>query len=65
MKTIEVNIKIYTTAVCEESVENWLDDFVVPDLIARWSDGTMMVETDIEEIEEELTREDFDEDVRY
>ena len=50
MKTFEVNIKIYTTAVREESVENWLDDFVVPDLIARWSDGTMMVETDIEEV---------------
>lgn len=53
MKNFEVNIKIYTTAVCEENVENWLDDFVVPDLIARWSDGTMIVKTDIEEIEEE------------
>lgn len=50
MKTFEVNIKIYTKAVCEESVENWLDDFVIPDLVARWSDGSMMIESDIEEI---------------
>ena len=62
MKSFAVNIRIYTTAVCEESVENWLDDFVVPDLIARWSDGTMRVDTDIEEIKEEKV---FDEDVRY
>lgn len=62
MKSFAVNIRIYTTAVCEENVENWLDDFVVPDLIARWSDGTMIVETNIEEIEEEKV---FDEDVRY
>ena len=64
MKSFEVNINIYTTAVCEENVENWLDDFVVPDLIARWSDGTMMVETDIKEIEEGFEG-GFDEDVRY
>lgn len=50
MKTFEVNIKIYTTAVNYFSVENWIDDFVVPDLIARWSDGTMTIETDIEEV---------------
>lgn len=50
MKTFEVNIKIYTTAIREESVQNWLDDFVIPDLIARWSDGTMEFETDIKEI---------------
>lgn len=50
MKTFEVNIKIYTTAVCEENVENWLDDFVIPDLIARWSDGNMMIESDIKEV---------------
>ena len=62
MKSFAVNIRIYTTAVCEKNVENWLDDFVVPDLIARWSDGTMMVETDIEEIEEEKV---LDEDVKY
>ena len=64
MKTFEVNIKIYTTAVCEESVENWLDDFVVPDLIARWSNGNMKVDTNIEEIEEGFEG-GFDKDVRY
>lgn len=50
MKTFEVNIKIYTQAVCEENVENWLDDFVIPDLVARWSDGSMMIESEIKEV---------------
>lgn len=50
MKTFEVNIRIYTKAVNYLNVENWIDDFVVPDLIARWSDGTMTIETDIEEV---------------
>lgn len=50
MKTFEVNIKIYTEAVCEENVENWLDDFVVPDLITRWSNGDMVIESDIKEV---------------
>ena len=50
MKHFEVTLKIPMKAVCEENVENWIDDFVVPDLIARWSDGTMTIETDIEEV---------------
>lgn len=50
MKTFEVNIRIYTQAVCEENVENWLNDFVIPDLVARWSDGSMMIESDIKEV---------------
>lgn len=50
MKNFEVNLKIYTTAVDWTNVQNWLDDFVIPDLIARWSDGTMRIESDIEEI---------------
>ena len=64
MKNFEVTLKIPMKAICEEDVENWLDNFVIPDLIVRWSDGTMMVETDIEEIEEEF-KGGFDEDVRY
>lgn len=50
MKTFEVNIKIYTTAVCEENVETWLNDFVIPDLVERWSNGNMMIESDIKEV---------------
>lgn len=51
MKNFEVTLKIPMKAVCEENVENWLDDFVIPDLIARWSDGSMIVKSDIKEIE--------------
>lgn len=50
MKNFEVTLKIPIKAVCEENVEDWLDDFVVPDLITRWSDGNMVVETEIKEI---------------
>lgn len=50
MKNFEVTLKIPIKAVCEENVENWLDDFVIPDLIARWSDGSMIVESDIKEL---------------
>lgn len=50
MKNFEVTLKIPMKAVCEESVENWLDNFVIPDLVARWSDGGMMIETEIKEI---------------
>lgn len=52
MKKFEVTLKIPLEAVCEENVENWLDDFVIPDLIARWSDGSMIVESNIEEIKD-------------
>ena len=50
MKNFEVTLKIPMKAVCEESVENWLDNFVIPDLVERWSDGGMMIETEIKEI---------------
>lgn len=50
MKNFGVTLKIPMKAVCEESVENWLDNFVIPDLVARWSDGGMMIETEIKEI---------------
>lgn len=50
MKNFEVTLKIPIKAVYEENVEDWLDDFVVPDLITRWSDGNMVVETEIKEI---------------
>ena len=51
MKNFEVTLKIPIKAVCEENVENWLDDFVIPDLITRWSDGSMIVESNIKEID--------------
>lgn len=50
MKNFEITLKIPMKAVCEEDVENWLDNFVIPDLIVRWSDGTMRIESDIEEV---------------
>lgn len=50
MKTFEVNIKIYTTAICEENIQNWLDDFVIPNLATRWSDNSIIIKSDIEEI---------------
>lgn len=50
MKNFSVNLKICTTAVCEENVQDWLDNFVIPDLIERWSNGNMKVETNIEEV---------------
>lgn len=50
MKNFKVTLKIPMKAVCEESVENWLDNLVIPDLVARWSDGGMMIETEIKEI---------------
>lgn len=50
MKTFEASIKIYTKAIYEENVQNWLNDFVIPDLVARWSDGTMTIKSDIKEM---------------
>lgn len=50
MKNFEVTLKIPIKAVCEENVEDWLDNFVIPDLIARWSNDSMTIETDIEEV---------------
>lgn len=50
MKTFKVNIIIYTEAMDELNVERWVDDFLVPDLNARWSDGSMHIETEIEEV---------------
>lgn len=49
MKNFEVTLKIPTKAVCEENVEDWLNNFVIPDLITRWSDGSMIIESDIKE----------------
>ena len=50
MKNFEVTLKIPTKAVCKEDIENWLDEFVIPDLITRWSNGDMIVELEIEEL---------------
>ena len=50
MKTFKVNIITYTEAVCEENVQDWLDNFVVPDLKERWSNGDMFIITEIEEV---------------
>lgn len=50
MKTFKANIIVYTQAVCEENVENWLDNFVLPDLKERWSNGDMKLKYEIEEI---------------
>ena len=52
MNGFEVNIIMHTKAIDEANVQSWLDDFVVPDLIARWSDGTIDIETEIEEIQQ-------------
>lgn len=53
MKDFQVNIRIYTQAVCERNIENWIDDFVIPDLMARWGDGSIIIESDIEEISDD------------
>lgn len=50
MKNFEVTLKIPMKAVCEENVQDWLDNFVVPDLKERWSNGDMIIESDIKEI---------------
>ena len=49
MKHFEVTLKIPMKAVCEENVENWLDNFIIPDLIERWSNGDMIIESNIKE----------------
>ena len=51
MKHFEVTLKIPMKAIYEEDVENWLDNFVIPDLIERWSNGDMIIETNIKEIQ--------------
>ena len=50
MKKFEVILKIPMKAVCEENVEDWLDNFVIPDLIERWSNGDMIIESEVKEI---------------
>lgn len=50
MKNFEVTLKIPMKAVCEENVQDWLDNFVVPDLKERWSNGDMIIESNIKEI---------------
>lgn len=52
MKKFEIVLKIPMKAVCEEDIENWLDNFVIPDLIVRWSDGSMIVESEVKELKE-------------
>lgn len=50
MKHFEVTLKIPTKAVCEENVENWIENLVLPCLNEYCSDGGLIVDVDIEEI---------------
>ena len=50
MKHFEVTLKIPMKAVCEENVENWIENLVLPCLNEYWSDGGLVVDVDIEEI---------------
>lgn len=51
MKTFKVTIKTYSKAVDKKNVQSWLDNFVLPDIKERWSDGNMHLEYEIEEDE--------------
>ena len=50
MKTFKVSIKTYAKAVDEKNVQNWLNNFVLPDIKERWSDGDMYLKYEIEEV---------------
>lgn len=50
MKNYKVSIITYAEAVYEENVQYWLDNFVVPDLKEKWSNGDMFIITKIEEV---------------
>ena len=50
MKNFEVTLKIPMKAVCEENVENWIENLVLPCLSEYCSDGNLVVHVNIEEI---------------
>ena len=50
MKHFEVTLKIPMKAVCEENVEDWIENLVLPCLNEYCSNGDIFVDVDIKEI---------------
>lgn len=50
MKHFEVTLKIPMRAVCEESVENWIENLVLPCLNEYCSNEGLVADVDIKEI---------------